>query len=302
MRRRPPVRGQGRLAATQGARRRLRRRDDASTCAYAKSKSCSSCGGPNSSSSAFGATLNVVPVPAPSRGGHTGEEDVAVDTLVRALLRARGGASADEAECPRLKLELVLRGQLPRAGQIDRLVDDVVVLAGYEPAGVGEAVLDEADGEVRHVDPDPLPAELLCGGDGCTAAAEGLEDDATGIATGLHGSGRAGPPASASGSPAAHVRGCASAGCQSTRPGGAPPGCSSAYLLNIGIPPVFWGQWIFRRRPSRRARSAATPSVVLRGHVECGATAFPVSPLRVPAPVRSERRHRRQSGSRCVSK
>ena len=48
-----------------------------------------------------------------------------------------------------------------------------------------QPLLDKADGKVRYVNPDPAAVEALCGGDGCAAAAEGIEDNITLVRAGL---------------------------------------------------------------------------------------------------------------------
>jgi hypothetical protein len=67
---------------------------------------------------------------------------------------------------------------MPLSAPFFRAVD----LVGDARKGVVQALLDQRDGEVRDVDPDPLPPELLRGMDGRAAAAEGVEHDVGGVA------------------------------------------------------------------------------------------------------------------------
>ena len=51
--------------------------------------------------------------------------------------------------------------------------------------GVGEALLDEADGEVGDVDADPAAVEALRDLDGGAAAAEGIENEVAFVGAGF---------------------------------------------------------------------------------------------------------------------
>ena len=72
-----------------------------------------------------------------------------------------------------------LRGILGRRG----LPDDLEL--GVLPEHVGQALAHQADGQVGDVDPDPLAAQLLGGGNGSPAAAEGVEHHVAGVGAGL---------------------------------------------------------------------------------------------------------------------
>ena len=70
------------------------------------------------------------------------------------------------------------RGILGRRG----LPDDLEL--GVLPEHVGQALAHQADGQVGDVDPDPLAAQLLGGGNGSPAAAERVKDHVAGVAAG----------------------------------------------------------------------------------------------------------------------
>ena len=59
------------------------------------------------------------------------------------------------------------------------------MLLDLRAEGVGEALLDEADGEVGDVDADPAAVEALRDLDGGAAAAEGVEDEVAFVGTGF---------------------------------------------------------------------------------------------------------------------
>ena len=86
------------------------------------------------------------------------EIDMAVDAAIRAALLAAEGNRVDQRHSPPLELVVVLIGQRLRPADVLRRAVDFELDAGE---GVAEALLDQRDGEVGHVDADPLPAELL---------------------------------------------------------------------------------------------------------------------------------------------
>src|SRR5690606_9418279 len=119
------------------------------------------------------------------------EDDLAVDAAVGALLALLAAAVArvdglgtDERKRPPLELVAAVLGKLGGAGQVFRLADDQVVAAGLQPVGILQPVLLQGDRQVGDVDAYPVAAELLRGGDGRAAAAEGVEHDVTWVAAG----------------------------------------------------------------------------------------------------------------------
>ena len=68
---------------------------------------------------------------------------------------------------------------------IRRFADHVVGRFDLWAEGIGEALLDEADGEVGDVDPDPAAIEALGYLNGGAAAAEGIEDYVAFVGAGL---------------------------------------------------------------------------------------------------------------------
>ena len=103
------------------------------------------------------------------------EIGASVDAAVCALLLL-GGTGSNLAKRPPLKLIFVLFGELGGFFVVGGLANDFVGLANLRTEGVGEAFLDEADGEVGDVDADPAAVEALgylnCG----STAAEGIKD------------------------------------------------------------------------------------------------------------------------------
>ena len=71
------------------------------------------------------------------------------------------------------------------AGVVGGFADHVVGGFDLGAEGVGEALLDEADGEVGDVDADPAAVEALRDLDGGAAAAEGIENDVAFVGTGF---------------------------------------------------------------------------------------------------------------------
>ena len=112
------------------------------------------------------------------------EVEAAVDAAVCAFLLICG-PRADLAERPPLELVFVFGGQLRRACVVRGFADDLVGGFDLGAEGVGEALLDEADGEVGDVDADPAAVEALRDLDGGAAAAEGVEDEVALVGTGF---------------------------------------------------------------------------------------------------------------------
>ena len=79
---------------------------------------------------------------------------------------------------------MLLLGEVAGAGEVLRLADDAVVVAGAQAVAVLQAVLHEGDAEVGDVDAEPAAAEAVGGVDGGAAAAEGVEHDVAGVAAG----------------------------------------------------------------------------------------------------------------------
>ena len=108
--------------------------------------------------------------------GGVGEIESAVDALVSAFFLFEG-AGVDEAEGPVLELVFVGGGEGASGFEVAGFADDGVGFGDVGAEGVGEADLDEVDGEVCDVDADPAAVEFLGGGDGGAAAAEGVHDN-----------------------------------------------------------------------------------------------------------------------------
>ena len=109
--------------------------------------------------------------------------DDAVDAVVFTLFAFAGiipsdGLGADQGERPPLELVAVTQGQVASAGKVSRLALNCELDAGEHFL---HAPFDEGDGEVGDVDADPATVELFGGGDGGTAAAEGVKDDVAGV-------------------------------------------------------------------------------------------------------------------------
>ena len=79
---------------------------------------------------------------------------------------------------------MLLLGEVAGAGEVLRLADDAVVVAGAQAVAILQAVLHEGDAEVGDVDAEPAAAEAVGGVDGGAAAAEGVEHDVAGVAAG----------------------------------------------------------------------------------------------------------------------
>ena len=112
------------------------------------------------------------------------EVQAAIDAAVGSLLLF-GGPRAHLAQRPPLKLVFVFGGQLRGSGVICRLANYVIGLLDLRAKGIGEALLDEADGEVGNVDADPAAIEALRDLDGGAAAAERVEDYVAFVGTGF---------------------------------------------------------------------------------------------------------------------
>ena len=93
---------------------------------------------------------------------------------------------ADQGERPPLELVAVVVGELAGRGQVFWLADHGVIGAGVDVEGVFQAVFLQGDRQVGDVDADPAPPELLGGGDGGAAAAEGIQHPVAGVGGGLH--------------------------------------------------------------------------------------------------------------------
>ena len=87
-----------------------------------------------------------------------------------------GRACADQSKRPCLKLKAIFFGQYPGGSQIGGFADHVVGLRDVVAVRVFEPMSNEADSEVRNVDPDPSPFELLRRGDARSASAEWVAD------------------------------------------------------------------------------------------------------------------------------
>ena len=115
----------------------------------------------------------------PLRGPGVGLEiNEAIDPAIRALFLTAEGLGVDQRYRPPLELILVALGKI--AGAVDvlrRAVDG----EGYAGEGVFQAALDQRNREVRYVDTDPRPTELLGGVNSGPTAAEGIEDHIAGI-------------------------------------------------------------------------------------------------------------------------
>jgi len=112
------------------------------------------------------------------------EVEATVDAAVGSFFLV-GGACADLAERPPLELIFVFGGECGGSSVVGWLAYDVV--GGFDLGAkcVGEAFLDEADGEVGDVDADPAAAEALGYLNGGAAAAEGVEDHVAFVGTGF---------------------------------------------------------------------------------------------------------------------
>ena len=112
------------------------------------------------------------------------EVEPAVDAAIGALLLL-GGPRAHLPQRPPLELVLVFGGQLRGSGVVGRLANYVVGGFDLRAEGIGEALLDESDGQVGNVDADPAAVEPLRDLNGGAAAAEGIEDQIAFVGTGF---------------------------------------------------------------------------------------------------------------------
>ena len=109
--------------------------------------------------------------------GGVGEVESAVDAFVGAFFfLGCGGAGADEAQGPVLELVFVALGEVFGGFEVFGLADDLVGGGDSLSECVGEPHFDQVDREVGNVDADPVPVEFLGGGDGRSAATEGVEN------------------------------------------------------------------------------------------------------------------------------
>ena len=100
------------------------------------------------------------------------EPDVTIDPAIGALAPALVGLGVDEGEGPELELVLVAGGQLPRRSEVARHAIDVEISLRK---GVAQAVADEADGQMGHVDANPAAIELFGRMNGGAAATKGIK-------------------------------------------------------------------------------------------------------------------------------
>ena len=110
------------------------------------------------------------------------EPDVTIDPAIGALAPALVGLGVDEGEGPELEFVFVVRGQLPRRRQIARYAIDVE--CGLRK-GVAQAVADEADGQMGHVDSEPAAIEFIRRMNGGAAATKGIKHHIALIGGGL---------------------------------------------------------------------------------------------------------------------
>jgi hypothetical protein len=82
-----------------------------------------------------------------------------------------------------LELELVQFRQALCALEIRRLT--LFLKLNVIAESIFKTVLDEIDGEIRHINADPLATRLLRCVNRCAAAAKRVEDGVAGIATGV---------------------------------------------------------------------------------------------------------------------
>ena len=82
-----------------------------------------------------------------------------------------------------MELIRIACGQFFGIGQRHRLTDHLVLRRC--PEGVKEPVLDERDGQMRDVDPDPPALEPFRDGHGCSATAEWVKHRVTFIGAGF---------------------------------------------------------------------------------------------------------------------
>ena len=101
------------------------------------------------------------------------EVEAAVDPTVCTFLAALSDPRIAESKRPGLELELVFSGEGGSSGVISGFADYVVRGFDLRTKGVGESLLDEADGQVGDVDADPAAIEALGDLDGGAATAEG---------------------------------------------------------------------------------------------------------------------------------
>jgi hypothetical protein len=90
--------------------------------------------------------------------------EVAVDATVRALLREVAGLGVDQRQRPFLELEALFRILAPAPGEIAgpaQVLRHAMGGEGDRGEGVAQPLLDQADGEMGHVDADPAPPEFL---------------------------------------------------------------------------------------------------------------------------------------------
>ena len=79
-----------------------------------------------------------------------------------------------------LELEFVVLGQLRCTGEIGWLT--FLFKLDFFAERIAQTTLDQIDREVSDVDPDPLPAELWRGVNGCATSAKWIENDMARIA------------------------------------------------------------------------------------------------------------------------
>jgi hypothetical protein len=91
----------------------------------------------------------------------------------------------DPVQRPPLELILVLLRQLLRARQIDRLTHHLDLVLQLREC-VFHTTPDQVDRQVRDVDPDPVPVELLRRMHRRPAPAERIEDDIAGLTRRFH--------------------------------------------------------------------------------------------------------------------
>jgi hypothetical protein len=112
------------------------------------------------------------------------EVEAVVDAAVGSLALIYG-PRADLTESPPLELVFVFGGEGGGSGVVGGFANDFVGLFDFGAVAIGEALLDEADGEVGDINANPAAIKALGGLDGGAATTEGIKDEVSLVGAGF---------------------------------------------------------------------------------------------------------------------